>query len=144
MCLCVCACRSSVSVCTYVHVGRPGKQFFPDFPDVFLSSSAILNFYTFDYFVMQPNTREQRVCFGQQCVTRCPSVCLFQQYSEKEDKYEEEIKVLSDKLKEVSVPLTPLPMPLVPRPPCREASGVTDSFEVMVPVCEHHECSLLI
>lgn len=29
----------------------------------------------------------------------CVSVC--QQYSEKEDKYEEEIKVLTDKLKEV-------------------------------------------
>lgn len=29
------------------------------------------------------------------------SVCLCQQYSEKEDKYEEEIKVLTDKLKEV-------------------------------------------
>lgn len=29
-------------------------------------------------------------------------LCLCQQYSEKEDKYEEEIKVLTDKLKEVS------------------------------------------
>lgn len=29
--------------------------------------------------------------------------CLFSQYSEKEDKYEEEIKILSDKLKEVSL-----------------------------------------
>lgn len=29
------------------------------------------------------------------------SLCLCQQYSEKEDKYEEEIKVLTDKLKEV-------------------------------------------
>lgn len=28
---------------------------------------------------------------------------LFSQYSEKEDKYEEEIKILSDKLKEVSL-----------------------------------------
>lgn len=28
-------------------------------------------------------------------------LCLCQQYSEKEDKYEEEIKVLTDKLKEV-------------------------------------------
>lgn len=34
--------------------------------------------------------------------------CLFSQYSEKEDKYEEEIKILSDKLKEVSLSISKL------------------------------------
>lgn len=33
---------------------------------------------------------------------------LFSQYSEKEDKYEEEIKILSDKLKEVSLSIPKL------------------------------------
>jgi hypothetical protein len=51
---------------------------------------------------MHPNTREQKGLFWRAMCNAKPSVCLFQQYSEKEDKYEEEIKVLSDKLKEVS------------------------------------------
>lgn len=33
---------------------------------------------------------------------------MFSQYSEKEDKYEEEIKILSDKLKEVSLAIPKL------------------------------------
>lgn len=40
-------------------------------------------------------------------------ISSYQQYSQKEDKYEEEIKILTDKLKEVRIlplsPLTPFP-----------------------------------
>lgn len=43
---------------------------------------------------------------GSRAPPECPSYpsLVFPQYSEKEDKYEEEIKLLSDKLKEVRVP----------------------------------------
>lgn len=37
-------------------------------------------------------------------------ISSYQQYSQKEDKYEEEIKILTDKLKEVRIiPLSPSP-----------------------------------
>lgn len=51
-------------------------------------------------------------------VTFCFSVSsvLCQKYSEKEDKYEEEIKVLTDKLKEVRFPI--LPISLFDHVPC--------------------------